>query len=58
MWTAVHTAENSSGDSIVAGAATYLVKAEIHPPILVLSSFPFVSYFFHYQSIVLFFEYW
>ena len=54
MWAAVYTAENS----IVAGAAAYLVKAEIQPPILVLSSIPLVSYFFHYQSIVLFLEYW
>ena len=58
MWAAVHTAGNSSGESTVADAAAYLVKAEIHPPILVLSSFLLVSYFFHYQSIVLFFEYW
>ena len=55
MWATVHTAGNSSRDSTVAGAAAYLVKAEIHPLILVLSTFPLVSYFFHYQSIVLFF---
>ena len=54
MWVVVHTA----GDSSVASTTAYLVKAEIHPPILVLSSFPLVSYFFHYQSIDLFFRYW
>ena len=40
--------ETSAGDSTITSATAYLVKAEIHPPILVLSTFPLVSYFFHY----------